>query len=143
MNQLGNKLRSTFSLRIPNRSVPVQDRRTVGIGIQIALQMRPVTLSGDDVRNAVAIQVRKRHGVEFGESDVARVLGREIAHNRVLDKRDGPVLIPLLLEPRQAPSVSRERGDDVIQTVAVYVVDAHLCAAAAEANRMKFPGSLW
>src|SRR5260370_42314376 len=101
-----------------------------------------MALPDDDVRNTVTIQVREGRGVEFREGNVACVLGREIAHNGVLDKRDGPILIALLLEPRQAPSVSRERGDDVIQSVAVYVVHTHLGSAATEVDRMKFPGSL-
>src|SRR5690242_8876813 len=101
-----------------------------------------MALSDDDVPNTVAVQIGEGRGVEFGERDVACVLGREIAHNGMLDKRDRPVLIAFLFEPRQAPTMSCERGDYVIQTVAVYIVHAHLRAAAAEVDRMKFPRSL-
>src|SRR6266700_2003259 len=37
VNQLGNQFGAAFSLRIANRPVPVEDGRTVRVGIEVAL----------------------------------------------------------------------------------------------------------
>ena len=62
----------------------------------------------------------------------------------MLHKGDVALRVALLLIPRHAPSVRVQRGHDVVQAVAVHVVDSHHCAAAIRAKaakgfRMVFP----
>ena len=142
MNQFGDKLRSPLRFRIPDRSIPIQDRGPIRVGIRVALQVRPVALPDDNVRNAVAIQIRESRCMELGKCHVACVLSRKITHNLVLDERDVAILVSLLLVPSQAPSVSRKRSHHVSQAVAVHVEHTHLRAAATEVDRMKFPRPL-
>ena len=86
VDQFGNKLRATLRFGIANRSIPIQGGRTVRVGVRVTLQVLPLALPDDNVRNAVAVQIRESHGVELGERHVPGVLGREVAHDSVLDE---------------------------------------------------------
>ena len=63
------------------------------------------------------------------------------AHHFVFDESDRASGVAFLFEPREAPAVGVERGDDVGFTVAVHVGDEDLGAAAvgAEGERVFFP----
>jgi hypothetical protein len=107
----------------------------------------PEFLADDEIRNAVAIHVRDRRPVRLRESDIARVLRREVVHDHVLDERDVSVGASLLLVPREAVPVRAQRGDDVFEPVVVDVINGHQGAAIAgaradrprERDRMVFP----
>jgi len=49
--------------------------------------VRPVALSHNDVRDAIAVQIGESRAMKFGERDIAGVAGGEIPHDRVLDER--------------------------------------------------------
>ena len=70
-------------------------------------------------------------GVRLREPDVARVLVEHAVHDDVADERDLAARVALLFVPRQPEAVTFERRHDVVELVAVDVVDAHLRAAGA------------
>ena len=63
------------------------------------------------------------------------------AHHFVFDESDRASGVAFLFEPREAPAVGVERGDDVGLAIAVHVGDEELGAAAvrAEGERVFFP----
>src|SRR5579863_586032 len=71
VNQLRYKLGAAGRLRIAHGSIPVQNRGTVWIGIGVALQVRERSLPGNDVRDAVAVQIREGHRVQLREGYAA------------------------------------------------------------------------
>ena len=98
-------------------------------------------LSGNKVRNAVAIHVANPGAVQLRVwHDVSRFPVREVVHHHVLDEG----AVALLLEPRQAPSVRGQRGDDIGQAVAVHIKDLHDGAARlGKGNGMVLPCCCW
>src|SRR5450432_3554227 len=51
VHQFGHEFGPAWRLRIAHRSVPVEDRRPIGIRIEMALEMRVEALAGDEIRN--------------------------------------------------------------------------------------------
>jgi hypothetical protein len=47
-----------------------------------------------------------------------------IVHDHVLHERD-PAILALLLKPGEAAPVRLQAGDDIVQPIAVHVVDSH------------------
>src|SRR5207253_5072189 len=93
----------------------------------------------DCVRNTVAIEIAKGHAMQLGKGHISGVFRRKIAHNGMLYERNGAVLVALLLEPCESPSVSVKSRYDVVQAVTVHVINTHLGAADAEGCRMICP----
>src|SRR5690242_12723486 len=58
----------------------------------------------------------------------------------MLDKGNFAARIALLLEPRNSKPMRLQTGHDIIETIAVHIVDAYRRAAAAEIFRMIRPG---
>src|SRR5437588_4880287 len=139
VDQLRNKLRSPLRFRVPHGPIPVENAGAVRIGIEVAFQMRKDALSRDYVRNTVAIEIAKGHAMQLGKGHISGIFRRKIAHNGMLYEGNGAVLVALLLEPCESPSVSVKSRDDVVQTVAVHVINTHLGAADAEGCRMICP----
>src|SRR3984893_3860076 len=129
VDQLRNKLRSTLRFRIAHGSIPVQDAGAVRVGIEVALQMRKDALSGDYVRNTVAIEIAKGHAMQLRKGHISGVFRRKIAHNGMLYEGNGAVLVALLLEPCESPSVSVKHRYDVVQAVTVHVSNPHAVPA--------------
>src|SRR5689334_3814098 len=111
--------------------------------------MRHVALSRNEVRHAVPVHVRACRGVRLGEYYITRVLGEEVVHDYVLDKRDILVCVAFLLPPGNAEAMPFHRADGVDQAVTVDVIPADLstaCSAlrrapSAKRDRMHFPGA--
>src|SRR5207253_1783527 len=93
----------------------------------------------DCVRNTVAIEIAKGHAMQLGKGHISGIFRRKIAHNGMLYEGNGAVLVALLLEPCESPSVSVKSRDDVVQTVAVHVINTHLGASGAEGCGMIGP----
>ena len=92
--------------------------------------MRPESLADDEVGNAVAIDVAEARSVGCENVTppaffVERSSMMMCRSNEILPWR------ALLLEPRQPPSVRGKHRHDIIQLVAVHVVDRHHAATHA------------
>ena len=73
VNQLWNEFRAARRLRVPHRSIPVQHRRRVRLGIDIRIAVRPEPFAHDEVGHAVAIDVAEARSVWLREGDAAGV----------------------------------------------------------------------
>ena len=128
-------MKSTLLSALARELEPVEHRRVVAVRIARA-SVRPEALAGDDVLEPVAVHVDEVDGVHLGELHAVCVVLRLLVHDDVLAEFDLAALA-ILLVPRQAEAVRGERGDDVVQAVAVHVVGIHLRAAGAHRLRVK------
>src|SRR4051794_36733899 len=99
VNQFRNKLSSAFGFWVPDGSIPIQDGRAKGVGIEMALQVRVKPFPGDHIRNPIAVQIRENGRMWFRECDVTGVLRREIAHDVMAKEGNDSCRVTLLLEP--------------------------------------------
>jgi hypothetical protein len=106
-------------------AVPIENGRTIDVGIEVVVIVRPGALSDDEVRNAVAIDIGNGGAMKFREGDATGVRSVVIVHDHVLNEGDISVCCAFLLESGQASAVGFERSDDVVQPVAVDVSDAN------------------
>ena len=92
--------------------------------------MRPPALAGDEILEAVTIDVHAVHRVRFGKHVLEEVMSKEGGIGTVA----GPLLMP--------PDTKLVSGtaDDVRLAVAVQVISEHIGACLAEVGGMKFPG---
>ena len=103
--------------------------------------MRPKPLAGDNVFQTVAIDIDDSERVTLRELH-AITIGRGIfVKNEVFAKADLAVL-PDLLKPGQAILMRCQAGDDVLQSVAVYIVNNHLRSARAKGKWMVQPSGI-
>jgi hypothetical protein len=83
-----------------------------------------VTFAGNEIHDAVAVDVSKRcAGVHLREGDAAGILGGEITHDQMLDERNFAGGIALLLVPGQSPTVCAQARNYVVEAVAIEIVD--------------------
>src|SRR5438270_56543 len=128
-NELGLVVGTTNQLK------PVKHRRGVRFNIA-AGAMGPKTFAGDDVCEAVAIDVGEYHGMVLREDDSVLVgigpcvLFGQFIENEVLLEGDLVLALDLLV-PREPIAMGIKAGDDVIETVAIHVVGVHLGTARA------------
>src|SRR6202050_5449462 len=107
--------------------------------------MGKLPCADDEVWNAVSIDVSHPRAMQFGERDPPGILRLVVIHDHVPDKRDIAIGRPFLLEPGQPETMGFKRGDYVIQSITVHVVDGHRCPArdnpppASEFLRMVLP----
>src|SRR5262249_41038263 len=73
VDQFRYEFRAAFRLRIANRPIPVENGRTVRIRIEVTLQVREKTFTGDQIGDSVAVYVSERDAVRLGESHAAGV----------------------------------------------------------------------
>src|SRR4029078_8167576 len=90
--------------------------------------MRPHAFPDDEILQAIAIEIGHRERVRLREADAELCLRAAVAHEFVFFERDLATRFHLL-EPRESPAVRVERGDDVRESVTVYVIRKHLRAA--------------
>ena len=76
VDELGHELGAARRLRVAHGPVHVEHRRTVRIGIEVALEVRQVPLADDEVRDPVAVDVGRGRAVRLGEGHAAGVLRR-------------------------------------------------------------------
>src|SRR4030095_13706297 len=100
--------------------------------------MRPKAFAGHDIFNAVAVHVDQIHGVKLRKFNAVFIVLRLLVHEGMLLEGD---LVSLfhLLEPGQSISMRGEAGDNIIEAVAIHVIDVHLRATAAELLWMLHP----
>ncbi len=116
---------------------PVDD--CAGVPHRALRVVRPVGFAGDDVLEAVAIDIGQVHRMQFAEDEAIRVLRGAVSHDQVLAE-DNLVAIAKLFVPGEAEVVSREAGDHVVIAVAIDVVSIHLGPARpGEANLVQRP----
>ena len=129
-------MKSTL-LPAPRELEPIEHGRVVAIRIAGAA-VRPEALAGDDVLQAVAVHVDEVDGVQLGELHAVLVLLRSL-FMMMCSRNLISLAFAILLVPRQAEAVRGERGDHVVEAVAVHVVGVHLRAAAAHRLLVKRP----
>src|SRR5262245_23212337 len=132
VDQLGNKLRAAFRLRIAHRAVPVKYRGAVRVGVEMAFQMGIEPLADDEVCDAIAVEIREGRSVRFAESDIPGVLRGQVTHDVVPHEGNVPLRVALLLKPGKTPAVRGNRRHDIVPPVAIHIVDTHLRPAVAE-----------
>src|ERR1700730_8471368 len=114
MDKFGNKPRPARSLAVAYRAVPVQNSRSIGVGIVCIIQMRPVALAHNKVGNAIPIHIGNGRAMWLREHDSASTLRRSAAHNQMLDEGYLSGARALLLKPCQTPAVCLQGGNDII-----------------------------
>ena len=127
-------------VRVAHELEPVSHGGVVAAGVG-AGAVRPEAFAGDEVLQPVAVQVHQLDRVELREGDAEAVLARLLVHEDVgaeLGAAGGVLGLELLI-PSEAVAVRRERGDDVVQPVAVHIVGEHLRAARGEEGFVKLP----
>ena len=134
VHQLGHELRAARRLRVAHRPVDVQHRRAVRIGIEVSVQVRPEALAGDEVRMPSPSMSANADPCSSENVTPPAFFVEKSPMIGCSTKLMVPSARFLLLEPRQAPAVRLQAGDDVVQAVAVDVVDANLGAARARAD---------
>ena len=131
VDQLRDERRAPRRAFVSHGAEHVEHRIAVRIRIRVAVEMREQPFAGNDVRNPVAIDVRSGDRVYFRDGHAARILRGQVVDDHVLHPGGLARRRTLLLEPREAPAVRFETGDDVIQPVAVEIGHAQLAAARA------------
>src|SRR5260370_19344166 len=74
VNQLRHELRAAGSALVAHRPVPIEDGRAIGVGIGIAVFVRPVAFADDEIGDAVTIHVADGGAMQLGKGDAAGVL---------------------------------------------------------------------
>src|SRR5665213_141414 len=113
---------------------PIEYRRRMRLCVAVGA-VGVIALAGDDVLEAVAVNVHEVDGVHLGDLHALRVFGFVVADDDVLLE----AAVFLLLEPGQAVAVGFDAGDNVGPAIAVDVIGEHLRAAAAEVGGVKRP----
>src|SRR6185437_828732 len=129
MDQLWNKSRAARRFGIANGVIDIQDWGVVIAWVTVAIRFRPVASSGNDVLNAVPIDITDGQRMHLGEGHTARIGSRVVVHDHVPLERNVPLCISLLPVPSQSPGVRRQGSYHVIQAVAVHIVSIHLSSA--------------
>src|SRR5439155_21773544 len=114
-----------------------ENRRRTRLGVAGGA-MRPKPFAGNDVLDAVAIDIDEIERVKLSELDAIFILARELVHEGVLLEGD-LVALTNLLELGHTILMGLEAGDHIVEPVAVHVIDIHLRAALAEILRMLHP----
>ena len=83
------------------------------------------SFAGDDVLDAVAIDIDAGHGVGLAEADSVGVSLGFVGHDAVLFKTDFSILFDLFI-PRESVAVSVEGGDEIVIAIAIDVIGEHL-----------------
>ena len=136
MDEVRNEFRSARSLRVTDRTVPINHRRSPRVRVDITVEVRIEPFAHDEVRDAVAIDVGERGSMGFGERNTAGVLRGIVVGDHVHDERDVAGAVALLLEPSQPVAVSAEAGDHVVEPVAVDVINSHACPAGRRRRQL-------
>ncbi len=63
VDEVRNQPRSSRRLWIAHRLVPIEHRGIAGIGVDVGIQMREVSLAHNEVRNAVSIDIGEGRSV--------------------------------------------------------------------------------
>src|SRR5262249_27955422 len=121
-----------------NEPEPVEHGWIVGFGIAAVRTMRPKAFAGDDVFESVAVNINQVHGVELSKGDAITVGCGTFIQDGVLAKTDLAVLLDLFI-PGKAIAMSVDAGDDVVEAIAIDVIDIHLRAPGGEGIRMFDP----
>ena len=118
---------------------PVHNRWGIGLGIPLG-PMGPVPLAGDDVVEAVAVDVGHIDRVDLRESDAVGTFREALAGDQLPLECAAAVVVEHLAIPGQAPAVGREARDHIVEAVAVDIADIHLRAPRARKLKgMPFP----
>src|SRR5215472_11244579 len=132
VDEFRDKLRASRGFGVADGAIYIDHRRAIQIRITVSFLVRPVTLPGYEIGNAVAVHVRYRGTMDLTENNSPGILRTVVACDFVLS----PCSVLLLFIPTQPPFMSRKAGDDVRQTIAVDVVDTHLRAAGPKVRRV-------
>ena len=100
--------------------------------------MRPVTFAGDDILEAVAVDIDQLHCMKLRKLDAVEILLRLVGKNSVLDKIDRPILLHLL-KPGEPEGMAIEAGDHIVVAVAIDIVGMDLRPAVAELESVFLP----
>ena len=117
---------------------PEQDGRSIGFDIA-RRAVGPESLAGQDVLLAVAVDVDEIQAVHLADSQLLGIHVGLDGQNHVLLPGDLSLGVLDLLVPDQAVLVAVPSGDDVVQTVAVNVVDQHLGRIVSKLERVQGP----
>ena len=102
--------------------------------------MGPPAFAGDDVHDAIAIDIGERERVQLGKLDAGDFLVGFFGEDYVLFEGDGAVGGAGLFEPGEAVAVGVFAGDNIGEAVAVDIHDEHVSAAfGREGEGMKRP----
>jgi hypothetical protein len=132
------RLEGGSALAVTRELEPVEHRRRVRLRIALDA-VGPTPLAGEDVEQAVAVDIDEPQRMHLTEGHAVRMIGRRRPHDAVL----GEAAVGLLLEPAQTVPMAVVAGDHVVAAVTVDVVDIHLPAASGsrrtERARMEGP----
>ena len=134
VHEFRHELRAAGCLLVAHHAIGVDHRLAPRIGIRVA-EVRHVALAGNEIGQAITIEIATGRGVRLREGDIAGVLRQEVVHDHVLGKRDVLVRITLLFPPREAEPVPFHRPIGVEQSIAVDVERADFRAARAALGR--------
>lgn len=137
---MGDELRGV--IRAADKFEPIQNGGIVGLGVAAVFSVRPEALAGDDVLEAVAIDVHQGDGVGFGKGDTVRVGAAVGVEDQMAFELDFAVgaLAGQLLIPGEAEAVWIEAGDDVGEAVAIDIINIHLGTAPGRRLRLRREG---
>ena len=139
IDEIGDEF--SAAVLVPGRPEPIKDGGIVRAGV--AAVVGEVALTGDDILNAVAIDIDTVHSMGLGETNAVGISYGLIRHHDMLFKGDGSVFLDLFI-PSHSPGVGIEGGNDVVIAIAIDIVGEHLGSSLlwGEGKRMKFPGRL-
>ena len=109
---------------------PIEHRRGRRLRITVGT-VGPESLAGDDVVEAVAVDIGDVDGVDLGEDGAVRAVGGFLTGDRPVVERPAAVGALLLLPPTQAVAMGGETRDHVVESVAIDVANVHLGAPGA------------
>ncbi len=106
--------------------------------------MRPVTIAGDDVLEAVAIHIEQLHRMQLGKAHAITVLLRLLVHEhmRAPRRRACGILLRQLLVPGQTITMRRQRRNHICAAITIDVVGIHLCRRGGEIDLVVFPDGI-
>src|SRR5688500_12322392 len=98
--------------------------------------MGPETFSGDNIFEAVAVDIDQFDGMQLGEGEAVTVFGGVLVHEDMAFDLwvSVGVFFFQLFEPAEAISMAGDTRDDVVESITVHVVGKHLRAAAGAEN---------
>ncbi len=124
-----------------NESEPIENCGIIGFGIGAVRPMRPKAFAGDDVFKAVTVHINQVQRVELSKGDAITIGCGTFIQNGVLAETDLAILLDLFV-PRKAVAVSVNARDDVVEAIAVDIIDIHLRAATGERIRVFDPDGI-
>ncbi len=129
VDQLRNELGSARGFGIAYCLVPVEDRLTVGIRIQIVVTVRPVALANNEIRNSVAVDIGIGCAVPFRKTTPPAFLVEKSSMIICFTNEIFPPASRFCSNHAIPQAMCVQQGNYIVQAVAVHIVYSHFAAA--------------